>query len=525
MSKYGKIVNQPVPQTVQTAPEQVENSAGGFVYRVPNWEQLQRFLILGSTEGNYYFTPQKLTRLNVDAVVGCIQEDGLKVIEECVFVRETNRALKVDSCIYTLALCVKHGTPEVKKAALYTLWKIAQTGTQLFQFVGECESLGIGWGRMFRAAIGDWYTEKPLDKLAYQMVKYQQREGWSHRDLLRLAHVKPDEGRGPLLAWAVGKSEGETVALPALVTAFEAAKTASVKELPDMVREYGLTREMLPTSALNDMEVWRALLEKMPGTAMVRNLGKMSSVGLLEDKAARGAIEARLSDPEWIAKARIHPLAYFVAMRVYASGRGVKGSLTWHQKGSVVDALDEAVRLSFGALPKITKRVRLAVDISGSMAGSRVCNEAISLQEASAIMSLAFLHQADDCDVMRWSTAYSWITASKKQRVDDLVNAYIANGGGTAMEFAFVTERPADLVVVFTDNETWAGNHADQAWGKFQRANPGAKAVVLSMTANGFRAIPSSPNVLNCAGFDTSAPQVVASFAGMDVNQGTVEDE
>ena len=34
---------------------------------------------------------------------------------------------------------------------------------------------------------------RPVDDVAYQAVKYRQREGWSHRDLMRLAHPATDD--------------------------------------------------------------------------------------------------------------------------------------------------------------------------------------------------------------------------------------------------------------------------------------------------------------------------------------------
>lgn len=46
--------------------------------------------------------------------------------------------------------------------------------------------------------------------------------------------------------------------------------------------EHDLPREAIPTEKLNELAVWEALLEKMPMTAMVRNLGKMTSIGLLK---------------------------------------------------------------------------------------------------------------------------------------------------------------------------------------------------------------------------------------------------
>jgi hypothetical protein len=45
-------------------------------------------------------------------------------------------------------------------------------------------------GRALKRAIAHWYLDKTPRDLAYQCVKYQQRNGWSQRDLLRLAKPK-----------------------------------------------------------------------------------------------------------------------------------------------------------------------------------------------------------------------------------------------------------------------------------------------------------------------------------------------
>jgi 60 kDa SS-A/Ro ribonucleoprotein len=43
-----------------------------------------------------------------------------------------------------------------------------------------------GWCRGLRRAVGRWYTARPPGELADQGIKYQSRDGWSHRDLLWL---------------------------------------------------------------------------------------------------------------------------------------------------------------------------------------------------------------------------------------------------------------------------------------------------------------------------------------------------
>jgi 60 kDa SS-A/Ro ribonucleoprotein len=73
-----------------------------------------------------------------------------------------------------------------RRAALNALPEVCRIGTHLFHFAGYVEQFR-GWGRALRRAVGEWY-ERRSTKLAYQAVKYRQRDGWTHRDLLRLAH-------------------------------------------------------------------------------------------------------------------------------------------------------------------------------------------------------------------------------------------------------------------------------------------------------------------------------------------------
>jgi 60 kDa SS-A/Ro ribonucleoprotein len=80
-------------------------------------------------------------------------------------------------------------TPEAKALAFQNLAKVCRIGTHLFHFAEYVNALR-GWGRGLRNAVGRWYLEQEADKLAYQAVKYQQRDSWSHGDLLRLAHPK-----------------------------------------------------------------------------------------------------------------------------------------------------------------------------------------------------------------------------------------------------------------------------------------------------------------------------------------------
>ena len=111
---------------------------------------------------------------------------------------------------------------------------MCRTGTHLFAFARYVEQFR-GWGRSLRRGVGAWYAGQTPERLAYQAVKYRQREGTSHRDLLRLAHpgakTRAGNPRLPvtdeharLFEWIV--RGGETAALPQIVTGFVAAQNA-----------------------------------------------------------------------------------------------------------------------------------------------------------------------------------------------------------------------------------------------------------------------------------------------------------
>ena len=110
----------------------------------------------------------------------------------------------------------------------------------------------------------------------------------------------------------------------------------------------------VPTEFLDSADVWAALLESMPLTAMVRNLGNMSKSGLLTPNSeAASTVVTRLGDQTRLRKSRVHPISVLMARKVYELGRGIKGSGVWTPAPSVVAALDEAFYAAYGNVTPI----------------------------------------------------------------------------------------------------------------------------------------------------------------------------
>src|SRR5262245_13904170 len=267
--------------------DQVRNSAGGFAWKVSDWQRLDRFLVLGTEGGTFYIGERALTLDNAQALLRVIEADGVRVVRHIVEISDAGRAPKNDPALFALALASARGDPATRTAALEALPKVARTGTHLLHFAQYVEGFR-GWGRGLRGAIQTWYAQ-PVEKLAYQAVKYRQRDGWAQRDLLRLSHPKAaDAQHQALYHWMVkgwdwvGDEPHPDPALR-LIWAFERVQRAeSTAETVQLIREYRLPREAVPTQFLSAPEVWEALLETdMPMTALIRNLATLTRVGLL----------------------------------------------------------------------------------------------------------------------------------------------------------------------------------------------------------------------------------------------------
>jgi 60 kDa SS-A/Ro ribonucleoprotein len=540
-----------VPQSVPIPGSgQVPNSAGGFAWAVDDWARLRRFLILGSEGGSYYASEKNLTRKNAKAVAACVAEDGLRTVAEIVAVSTDGRAPKNDPAILALALAAGRGDEATRKAALEALPHVCRTSTHLFQFATFVEAFR-GWGRSLRRGVGRWYAEQPVDALAYQAVKYRQRDGVTHRDLLRLAHPAMSvSARNPtievsneherLFEWIA--RGGSTAGLPRIVQGFVRSQSAATPaETAELVREYRLPREAVQSEHLMSREVWEALMEDMPMTALIRNLATMTRVGILTPgSAARAKVIEQLGDAERIRRARIHPIAVLAALRTYQSGRGTRGKHRWNALGGVVDALDAAFYASFGNVEPSGRRLLLALDVSGSMTYGEVGGiPGLTPRDASAALALVTAASEDEPEIVGFFTGKGGfrkrgrpvhsgytdgltpLSISPRQRLDDAVKAVSdLPFGGTdcalPMLYAQALEREIDTFVIYTDSETWAGSiDPADALRAYRRASGiDASLVVVGMVSNNFSiADPNDGGMLDVVGFDTATPQLISDFA------------
>lgn len=598
--------------------DMVRNDAGGVVFKLDVWDYLARFLILGTDKGTYYTSAQKHTTRVLDRFLPLISDsrDGCRVVDIVVHMLIHNRAPKPEPCLLILACCARSPDLTVRKHAYSKMVGsgIIRIPTHLFKFVQFAQDFGDtkGQGKLWKRAISRWYryrgtNERSGEDLARLTTKYKTREGWTHRDLLLLAHVNPEctrpaiqcvmrynvRGYVPAMMLAIDLDESfmgqknENVILSYItyvlgviddpdgdpdeindlhktvlyLYAVESLKTETdTEQVMAFIRDFRLPREVIPTNHLNTLTVWRMLLMadgetvNMPITALIRNLGKMTSIGLLKRDAfapskvymAVLGVVAKLIDSEVLKRGRVHPVSLLTAWFTYKSGHGNLGKLTWNPVPAITQALEKAFYRSFGNIEPTGGRTMLALDVSGSMGAAAIAGMPLSARQASAAMAMVTMRVEGDENVslMGFSnrfipldgktipgSKYDWGASATRAGISstDSLDSVLSKIRGLPFsstdcslpikyamdQWTNGDKRPYDAFIVYTDNETYDGKVHTSVLLKRYRAMTGvnAKLIVVGMTATEFTiADPEDPGMMDVVGFDTKAPKVMADF-------------
>ncbi|XP_066481795.1 RNA-binding protein RO60 isoform X3 [Tiliqua scincoides] len=539
-SNIGKAMEEATSQMQPLNEKQMLNSEGGYVWEVTDMNRLHRFLCFGSEGGTYYVKEQKLGFENAAALLRLIEDGkGCEAVQEIKTFSQEGRAAKQEPVLFALAICSQCTDAKTKQAAYKAVPEVCHIPTHLFTFIQFKKDLKEGmkcgiWGRALRKAVADWYNGKNSMAVALAVTKYKQRNGWRHKDLLRLSHLKPaNEGLAVVTKYVMkgwkevqeaykdSKLSAETEKLLKYLEAVERVKhTKDELEVIHLIEEYNLVREQLLTSHLKSKEVWKALLQEMPITAMLRNLGKMSATSVLEPGSPEVAIVCeRLRNEKLLKKARIHPFHILVALETYKGERSYRGKLRWQPDKDILEALDVSFYKTFKAVEPTEKRFLLAVDVSGSMS-QKVLGSVLNASTVAAAMCMVVARTEKDSHIVAFSDDMVPCPVTEDMTLPQVLhNMSEIPMGDTDCSLPMLWAQKAgvavDVFIVFTDNETYAGEiHPATALRKYrEKMGIPSKLIVCGMTSSGFTiADPDDKGMMDICGFDAGAPDVIRNF-------------
>jgi 60 kDa SS-A/Ro ribonucleoprotein len=518
--------SQSTKQTDRAKATQVKNNSGGYVFQVSDESRLERFLVTGVDGGTVNVSEKVHARDSVDFLTRMILENEAGVLEKTVEISVSGRSYTQSPALFTLALVIANGVNKAEAKIAFN--KIVRTGTHLYEVVDYMNSLS-GWGRAKRDIVSSWF-DKDASKLAYQAVKYRQRNGWTMRDVMRKCH--PKGLNASFVDFVLGKEHDSQDDLR-VIAGFKLMQQAkSVNEVHAILRDFeNLSWETIPTQFLTDVSVWKRLFAngQLRGQAAVRNVTRLAKIGAFEDMTFATSYANQLKSADMITQSRLHPINYLNAAVVHEEGQVDRKNAgywsygrnkSWKTNGKILAALNEGFHKSFKNVEAANKRTLVAVDVSGSMSQNAIGLD-LSCAQVSAAVAMTVARTEPYSDIVGFSTNIVDLGINENtQLADAMRKVQLRNFGGTdasaAIQYASRNGIEVDTFVVITDNETWAGNiHPFQALKKYRKdTGIDARLAVLGVASTGFSiADPSDRGMMDFAGFDSNGPRALADFS------------
>jgi 60 kDa SS-A/Ro ribonucleoprotein len=191
--------DQPIPGETQ-----VQNKAGGFVYAVDKWSSSSASSSWAPRAAPT--TPPRRTQTREQSLnlLACIAEDGLRTVRVITEISRTAARRRTTPRSTRSPWRPSRATrPPARPRTTRSRSCAASART-----CSSSRSCAISSAAGAVASVAPWATgtrRSEADQLAYQLIKYRQRGGWTHRDLLRLATRRsPDADVNAVLRWSQG---------------------------------------------------------------------------------------------------------------------------------------------------------------------------------------------------------------------------------------------------------------------------------------------------------------------------------
>ncbi|PSN35559.1 hypothetical protein C0J52_12499 [Blattella germanica] len=313
-----------------------------------------------------------------------------------------------------------------------------------------------GWGGGMRRVICSWYTDKkPLD-LAECVSKYRSRHGWSHRDIIKLAHPK---SKNPEIA-AIFKY---------VIHGLEKAKSECTDQRAQQILTYLQNIEDFKhcedeQHAARLIEIHSLTLEHVPGHFLKSK--EVMSLDMKNLSLLQPTYIMRTTEPETKTKSVPQP----------------------HPK--IVDALKQLLSSSFKLLISTGLRYLVAVDVRINMTQGKCwhCNN-VSPAHAAALMALCLVKAEREVNVVAFSEEGA--LAPLPSGLVDLTQPLL---------WAKKMKKEVDVFLIVTDNQVKQGKlKAAKALQQYRSALNLPKA--------------NEDGMLDIAGFDGQVPRVIEAFS------------
>ncbi len=393
--------------------------------------------------------------------------------------------------------------------------RVIDNGKMLRNFVQIVRSGAVGrksLGSRPKKLVQQWL----LTASEKQLLNASVGNAPSLADVVKMVHPKPNEAwRAAWFAWLIGKPVDEA-ALPPITQAFERFKRESAQgaaaEVPDVPFQMLTALELTATQ-------WAQIARSGSWQMVRQNLNTFARHGVFELPGMTEAIAAKLRDPLSVAKARVMPYQLMSAFK--ATGDAVPVA--------VRDALQDAMELAIGNVPRFEGRVVVCPDVSGSMSSAVTghrgsATSSVRCIDVAALVAASILRKNPAARVLPFEQAVVQLSLNARDSVMTNAQALAKIGGGgtnCSAPLALLNKERAsvDLVILVSDNESWVDANRRGAtqtvreWELLKARNPQARLVCIDIQPGATTQAAERADILNVGGFSDAVFTMVSSFA------------
>jgi 60 kDa SS-A/Ro ribonucleoprotein len=483
------------------------NEESAPAYRFTPKQILAQYAATGCLNSTFYASETE----QLDVVLKiCESLEPEFIAQTAVYCREKD-SMKDMPALLCAVLSVK--SPETLKKVFE---RVIDNGKMLRNFVQIMRSGVSGrksLGSLPKRLVKNWLETRSDDAVFRASVGNDPSLG----DIVKMVHPKAKtKSREALYGWLIGRDVNFEV-LPEIAQRFEEWKKSQKGDIPDV------PFQMLTALNLGQTE-WTAIARNA-GWQMTRmNLNTFARHNVFKDNSVVRLVAERLRDPKEIEKAKVYPYQLLVAYRM--AGEGIPPVIR--------ESLQDALEIAIQNVPRVTGKVYVFPDVSGSMAspitGNRKgANTTVRCIDVAALMAAAMLRKNPEAEVIPFETDVVKIRLNPRDTVMTNADKLASIGGGgtnCSAPLAMLNRKKAkgDLVVYVSDNESWVdagrgrGAATMQEWCAFKKLNQKAQLVCIDIQPYATTQAQERNDILNVGGFSDQVFTVMSDFAAGRLN-------
>uniref|UniRef100_A0A336M9Z0 CSON013130 protein n=1 Tax=Culicoides sonorensis TaxID=179676 RepID=A0A336M9Z0_CULSO len=273
-----------------------------------------------------------------------------------------------------------------------------------------------------------WYDKRSVEELTEMIAEHRKLNGWRHKDILTLAHVKfTDDVKKKIVDTAfkrgsqlVAETTDEDAIVKKLVDVCRARMSEDPREVSEIVSQHKLRFDHLPSALYKSPEVWEKCLPHLRYSELLNCVHILQDLNLLTSQSPlTKKVGFALGNTKTLKEAKLHPIQLYTELQLYEHNerytenvhethRAKKvAKLKLIPSKEIVKKLRTAFEQSFDCYPATGARLIITIDNRHGMYNKKILSKHLSKHitciEASVIIALTYLKRERDVKILTFT--------------------------------------------------------------------------------------------------------------------------